>query len=169
MPTQREIAEHLGISQAAVSKAMMKLSLDWRTATMDEIRLAYIGRLRAEASGHVSSDGLDLVAEKAKTERITRELKMMELLEKQGHLVNIDDIKSDLTMATLNFKNALLARNEKLKIAIDAMYGIDLDITILQDETHDALTSLADMLERQGASLGVDGGGAAPVPSGGND
>ena len=91
---------------------MMKLSLDWRTATMDEIRLAYIGRLRAEASGHVSSDGLDLVAEKAKTERITRELKMMELLEKQGHLVNIDDIKSDLTMATLNLERSSRSKRE---------------------------------------------------------
>ena len=54
MPTQTEIAEHLGLSQAAVSKAMMKLTLDWRTSSMDEIRLAYLNRLRAEASGHVS-------------------------------------------------------------------------------------------------------------------
>ena len=148
---------------------MMKLSLDWRTASMDEVRLAYLKRLRAEASGHVSSDGLDLVAEKAKTERITRELKMMELLEKQGLLVSIDELKSDLTMATLNFKNALLARNERLKVAIDAMYGIDFDITILQDDTYDALNSLADMLDRQGKALGVDGGGTASgSPSGNN-
>jgi predicted transcriptional regulator len=115
MPTQAEIAEHLGLSQAAVSKAMMKLTLDWRTSSMDEIRLAYLNRLRAEASGHVSSSGLDLVEEKAKTERVRRELAMMELMEKQGLLVNIDDIKGDITLALLNFKNALLSRNERLK------------------------------------------------------
>ena len=101
MPTQTEIAEHLGLSQAAVSKAMMKLTLDWRTSSMDEIRLAYLNRLRAEASGHVSSSGLDLVEEKAKTERVRRELAMMELMEKQGLLVNIDDIKGDIKLALL--------------------------------------------------------------------
>ena len=72
MPTQKEIAEHLGITQQAVSAQMKKLDLDWRNATIDEIRLAYIERLRAEAAQHVSSSGLDLVEEKAKTERITR-------------------------------------------------------------------------------------------------
>lgn len=169
MPTQTEIAEHLGLSQAAVSKAMMKLTLDWRTSSMAEIRLAYLNRLRAEASGHMSSSGLDLVEEKAKTERVRRELAMMELMEKQGLLVNIDDIKGDITLALLNFKNALLSRNERLKSAIDAMYGIDLDITILQDDTHEALNDLARTLQRQGAAIEMDGHStAAGVEDGDN-
>lgn len=169
MPTQTEIAEHLGLSQAAVSKAMMKLTLDWRTSSMDEIRLAYLNRLRSEASGHVSSSGLDLVEEKAKTERVRRELAMMELMEKQGLLVNIDDIKGDITLALLNFKNALLSRNERLKSAIDAMYGIDLDITILQDDTHEALNDLARTLQRQSAAIELDGHStAAGVEDGDN-
>lgn len=159
MPSQAEIAEHLGVSQAAVSKAMMKLTLDWRTASMDEIRLAYLSRLRAEAAGHVSSSGLDLVEEKAKTERVTRELKQMELERLQGILVSIEDLQADLTIATLNFKNILLGRNERLKATLDALYGIDVDIGLLNDETYEALEVLANSLDGDGASALLDRSG----------
>ena len=64
---------------------------------------------------------------------------------------------------------AVYPGEKRLKVAIDAMYGIDFDITILQDDTYDALNSLADMLDRQGKALGVDGGGTASgSPSGNN-
>lgn len=66
MPTQIEITEHLGFSQKSVSQTMSKLDLDRTFATMDEIRLAYLNCLRAVAAGHISSEGLDLVAEKNK-------------------------------------------------------------------------------------------------------
>ena len=150
MPTQKEIAEHLGITQQAVSAQMKKLDLDWRNATIDEIRLAYIERLRAEAAQHVSSSGLDLVEEKAKTERITRELKLIELQEKKGQLVDVTELQKDLTMVFLNFKNILMGRDAKLKQSIDSIYGIDLDIGYLNDNTNDALSVLADVLDGNG-------------------
>lgn len=159
MPTQAEIAEHLGISQAAVSKAMLKLTVDWRHASMDEIRLAYLNRLRAEAAGHISESGLDLVEEKAKTERVTRELKMMELSRLKGLLVSIEDLQADLTMAALNFKNILLGRNEILKATLDALYGIEVDLELLNDETYEALEALANVLDGDGAREVLDRSG----------
>lgn len=150
MPTQKEIAEHLGITQQAVSAQMAKLDLDWRAADMDQIRLAYIARLRAEAAQHISSSGLDLVEEKAKTERITRQLKLIELQEKKGILVNVDELQKDLTMIFLNFKNVLMGRDAKLKQSIDSIYGIDLDIGYLNDNTRDALSILADIVDGNG-------------------
>lgn len=160
MPTQKEIAEHLGITQQAVSAQMKKLDLDWRNATIDEIRLAYIERLRAEAAQHVSSSGLDLVEEKAKTERITRELKLIELQEKKGQLVDVTELQKDLTMVFLNFKNILMGRDAKLKQSIDSIYGIDIDIGYLNDNTNDALSVLADVLDGNGEAAAVTGEGA---------
>lgn len=157
MPTQKEIAEHLGITQQAVSAQMKKLDLDWRNATIDEIRLAYIERLRAEAAQHVSSSGLDLVEEKAKTERITRELKLIELQEKKGQLVDVTELQKDLTMVFLNFKNILMGRDAKLKQSIDSIYGIDLDIGYLNDNTNDALSVLADVLDGNGEAASGTG------------
>lgn len=39
MTTQQQIAEHLGLSQQAVSKQLSKLGIDWKTASLDQIRL----------------------------------------------------------------------------------------------------------------------------------
>lgn len=177
MPTQAEIAAHLGITQKSVSVAMTKLSLDWRTATMDEIRLEYLKRLREAAAGHVSAGGLDLVAEKAQTERVVRELKLLELQEKQGELINVEELKEDMTLTVLNFKNLLMARDERLKMTLDSIYGIDVDIGLLNDETYTALGALADLLDgdakaeilaRDGAASGAEAehdgvGGGEPV------
>ena len=60
MPTQQEIATHLGMDQGAVSRHLGVLGIDWKTAGMDEIRLAYLKHLRSVAAGHMSSDGVDL-------------------------------------------------------------------------------------------------------------
>lgn len=55
--TQDEIAAHLGMSQQAISKTLSKMQIAWKDMTLDEIRLAYIGRLREVAAGHASIDG----------------------------------------------------------------------------------------------------------------
>lgn len=162
MPTQAEIAKHLGITQQSVSTAMTKLSIDWRTATMDEIRLEYLKRLRETAAGHVSSTGLDLVDEKAQTERVVRELKLLELQEKQGLLVSVEALKDDLTLTVLNFKNLLMARDERLKMTLDSIYGIDVDIGLLNDETYTALGALADLLDGDAKAEILARDGAAP-------
>ena len=78
MPTQLQIAEHLGITQQAVSKTLDKMGIiDWQLMTLDQIRLAYIKRLREVAAGHASIDGqYDLNKERVMTERVDRELKL---------------------------------------------------------------------------------------------
>ena len=55
--TQVQIAEHLGLDQSQVSRWMKTLGIDWREKSLDEIRLAYIGRLRETAAGFASVDG----------------------------------------------------------------------------------------------------------------
>lgn len=162
MPTQEEIAKHLGISQPAVAGVMKKLGIDWRQASLDDIRLAYIKRLRETAAGHVSAGGLDLVAEKAQTERVVRELKLLELQEKQGELINVEELKEDMTLTVLNFKNLLMARDERLKMTLDSIYGIDVDIGLLNDETYTALGALADLLDGDAKAEILARDGAAP-------
>ena len=84
MPTQQQIADHLDLDQSAVSRLLEKLGVAWQTADMDEIRKAYIRQLRAQAAGHKSEDGLDLVRERVLTERVDRELKLLQVAEKRG-------------------------------------------------------------------------------------
>lgn len=141
--TQQQIADHLDLSQKNVSEFLQQVEFNWREATIDDIRLAYIRRLRAQAAGHRSEDGLDLVRERVLTERIDRELKQFTLAEKKGMLVNVSQLEPELMEMVGAFRTELLSRDDKLKDAIDTLYGIDTDIQLLNEHTYAALNHLA--------------------------
>jgi hypothetical protein len=141
--TQQDIADHLDLAQQNVSELMKKLEIDWRAATLDEIRVAYIRQLRGQAAGHRTDDGLDLVRERVLTERVDRELKQYTLAEKKGQLVNITQLEPELQQMFAAFRTELLARDDKLKADLDQLHGIDVDIQVLNATTHDALRHLA--------------------------
>lgn len=141
--TQQEIADHLDLSQKAVSQFLEQNKIDWLVTPLDDIRVLYIQNLRAQASGHRSQDGLDLVRERVLSERVDRELKQFTLAEKRGTLINAAQLEPELTQMVGAFRSELLSRDDKLKTTLDALYGIDVDINLLKDCTYAALTHLA--------------------------
>lgn len=143
MPTQQQIADRLDLSQRAVSELMGKLGIDTKNATLDAITIAYIRHLRGVASGHRSEDGLDLTRERVLTERVDRELKEMALSEKRGMLINVSQLEPELTNMVGAFKSELLARDDKLAADITALYGVKIDVTILNEYTYAALSQLS--------------------------
>lgn len=167
MPTQNEIAAHLGMNQSEVSRHMAALGIDWRNEGMERIRLAYIAQLRGEAAGHKSQDGMDLTRERALTEQVDRQLKQLTLAEKQGQLVNLAQLEPELLRMVAAFRTELLSRDDKLKADLDALYGIDIDLTYLNEHTRNALTQLARYDgERAGADRPAGSSGGA---AGGDD
>jgi hypothetical protein len=167
MPTQQEIATHLGMSQQAVSAQMEPLGIDWRNETMERIRLRYLEHLRGVAGGYRSADGMDLARERALTEQVDRELKQLTLAEKKGQLVNVAQLEPELVRMVVAFRTELLARDDKLKAEIDAVYGIDVDIAFLQEHTRNALAQLA---RYDAGSAGVAGPArASGAAAGGHD
>jgi len=171
MVTQQEIADHLGISQPAVVKQLKTLGIDdWKEKTLDEIRLAYIERLRATASGYASLDGTyDLNKERVMTERVDRELKLFQLAEKKRELVNVAELWDELNVVFAAFRQELLSRDDKLKTELDTLYGVDIDVSILNEHTNNALKHLSGYLEghrRDPAQTRSDH--AAPDPVGNN-
>lgn len=167
MPTQQEIADHLGLDQSAVSKQMQSLGIDWRTASMEAVRLAYCAHLRGVAAGHKSEDGMDLTRERAMTERVDREIKELTLAEKKGQLVNVTQLEPELVQMVVAFRADLLARDDKLKADLDALYGIDIDLQILNAATYDCLQQLARYdPEQQGIVASPTGESGAPSEDG---
>lgn len=158
--TQQQVADHLDLAQQNVSAFLVQANLDLASATLDEIRLAYIRKLRGQAAGHRSEDGLDLVRERVLTERVDRELKQYTLAEKKGTLVNVAQLEPELMQMVGAFRSELLSRDDRLKSELDALYGIDVDIQFLNDYTYAALKQLA--------RYDV-GGEPARVTAGGND
>ena len=167
MPTQKQIGEHLDLSQVEVSKLLAELGIDWRNEEIAKIRVAYIRKIRAIAAGHKSHDGMDLTRERVLTEQVERELKQYELAEKKGQLVSLEQLEPSLLQMFAAFKTELLARDDKLKSAIDALYGTDVDLQLLEQHTRDSLAQLARYDPERagiGASPGaVHGAGAEDV------
>lgn len=143
MAAQKQIAEHLDLSQQAVSEMLKRLGIDWLSATLDEIRVAYIRNLRAVAAGHKSGVGDDLTHERILTERVDRELKELQLAEKRGMLINVQQLEPMLMQMVSAFRSELLARDDKLKADLDSFYGIDIELRLLSEHTGAALSQLA--------------------------
>ena len=169
MPTQKEIAEHLGMTQQAVSQQMVPLGIDWRTTGIDEIRLAYIEHLRGVAAGHRSSNGIDLAYERALTEQVDRELKQLTLAEKKGLVVNLQQLEPELIRMFVAFRTELESRDDKLKASLDAVYGINLDIAYLTEHTRNALAQLARYDPSRALAAGAVGGSSGPARSDDNN
>ena len=177
MPTQAAISAHLDLDQGEVSRLMKKRSIDWKTASMDQIRLAYIHHIRGVASGHRADSGADLMEVRVQNEQLDVELKTLNLAEKKGVLVNVGQLEAELMQMVGAFRTELLSRDDKLKGELDALYGIDVDAQVLNEHTHAALRHFARYdpgVLGVGASAGgrdraagenLDDGMGAPVPT----
>ncbi|MDQ7981361.1 helix-turn-helix domain-containing protein [Paraburkholderia sp. SARCC-3016] len=169
MPTQAVIAEHLGISQQAVSNQLNRLEIDWRSASLDEIRLAYIEHLRGLAAGNRSENGIDLVAERAMTERITRELKLLELAEKRNQLVNATQLEVAYGQMVDSFRAELLSLPEKIVDDIRTLHGIDVDVELVNEYVINALAELSGHDAGGGRADRAPARPADTTAAGGND
>ncbi len=160
MPTQQQIAEHLDMNQSEVSRHLARLDIDWKTASIDAVRVAYIRNLRAMASGHRASDGSDLVHERVLTERVDRELKQLTVAEKKKLLINVEQLEPELVQMVVAFRTELLARDDKLASELTALYGVEVDAALLNEHTHAALAQLA-RYDASGAGTGASSGRTA--------
>ena len=73
MLTQQDIGEHLDLDQSSVSRWCNELCIDWKTTSLDEIRIFYIRNLREQAAGRATIGDLDLATERAGLAKAQRE------------------------------------------------------------------------------------------------
>ncbi|WP_373558452.1 MarR family transcriptional regulator [Burkholderia sp. MSMB2157WGS] len=125
--TQLQIADRLDLDQSAVSRFVDKVQIDYRVASIDEIRVAYIRHLREVAAGRSSGTGIDLVAERAKTETVDREIKLLTLAEKKGQLVNAAQLGQAYGLMVGAFQTELLSLSDKLVQELHTLYGVDVE------------------------------------------
>lgn len=96
----------------------------------------------------------------ARTQRERFEAKIVELTyhEKKGILVNVTQLESELMQMVGAFRSELLSRDDKLKDALDTLYGIEIDLTLLNEHTYAALSQLARYdASGQGAAAPIEG------------
>ncbi|KGD11125.1 helix-turn-helix domain-containing protein [Burkholderia pseudomallei] len=164
MLTQQQIAEHLDLERSTVSRLVDRLNIDYRTASMDEVRIAYLRHLREMAAGRASETGIDLVAERAMTERVDREIKLLTLAEKKGQLVNAAQLEQAYGQMVGAFQTELLALSDKLVQELRALYDVEIDLEWLNEHMYGCLEQLSGY-DPDGSS-GDSANRAATAPAG---
>nr|WP_196482235.1 helix-turn-helix domain-containing protein [Burkholderia vietnamiensis] len=144
MLTQQQIADHLDLERSSVSRLVDRLNVDYRAASLDEIRVAYIRHLRESAAGRASETGIDLVAERAMTERVDREIKLLTLAEKKGQFVNAAQLEQAYGQMVGAFQTELLALPDKLVQELRTLYGVEVDVEWLNEHMYGCLQQLSE-------------------------
>ncbi len=158
MPTQAEVAEHLDMSERNAREVLNRLDVDWRTASLDEIRIAYIRDLREKAAGRGGDDQAALTRARVRDHLASAELKELQILERSKELVPVAEIEPWLTAMVAAARTEMLALPDALAQELRALYGVDIDASLIEDRIHVALNHLASRLQDDMADDDAPGG-----------
>lgn len=128
MLTQQGIAEHLDLSQGQVSRWLDQLGIDWKSACMDEIRVAYIRELREQAAGRAAAGDLVLATERAGLAKAQRERIEMQNAVTRRELAPVVLIEEVLAKAGAKVAGILDAIPSMLKRRCVALTADDIDM-----------------------------------------
>lgn len=95
MPTQNQVADHLDLGSTRYVRELRDAGKipDPRTATMDEIRVAYLRGLRDEAAGRGAGDASrNLTEERGKLLALQRRREELRNLELEGAVLPVEDV-----------------------------------------------------------------------------
>lgn len=156
---QKEIAEHIDLSQPAVSGLMDRLGIDWKTSTIDEIRVAYIRHLREQAAGRAASGDLDLATERARLAKEQADKVAMQNAVTRGDLAPVVMIEEVLTKTAAQLAGIFDAIPGLVRRRVPSLRAEEIDLIaaeIARVRNVVAGMSLADLNDDQAAVLDSD-------------
>ena len=163
MPTHAAIGEHLDMSKQSAGAFLESAGIDHKTTGMDEIRVAYVRRLREMAAGRYSGGDLDLVTERAMLAKAQRERIEMQNDVTRGDLAPVVLIEEVLTKAAGKVAGTLDAIPGMIRRRVAGLTADDIDLItgeIAKARNIVAKMSLADLELAEDAEIGeaaIDG------------
>jgi len=157
MPTQREFASHVGVSQQAVSDLVARGILP-KGASLDEWRLLCCGHLRDVAAGRKpeSQDASDLLlAEKTRLTKAQAEKTELEVGALKGQLIPVAVIEEEWGRLVSATRSHLLAVPSRATAEVAAASGQEQIHGILKKHIYRALEELV-KAERRSEGEGRD-------------
>jgi hypothetical protein len=150
MPTLRQIGKHLGLSHQVAGEQMEKLGLSntYQTMTLDEIRIAYLERQRAVASGHLataaddSGQTVNALYERALKERRERQVLELKLSKRVLEICNRDGLMQKLDKLARAIKNEMYKGDSVIVKQTLKRYGVKVDIALIHAYSDAALAHL---------------------------
>ncbi|SFQ70282.1 hypothetical protein SAMN05216578_102267 [Halopseudomonas formosensis] len=127
MATQKEIAQHLDMSERNCRDVLKTLGIDWNEATLDEIRVAYIRDLREKAAGRGGSQAELLAAARIEESTVKAANGRLAYHEKLGTLVPTADAAFALNDWASFANREYQAGVEKLTQEIETKLKVSID------------------------------------------
>ena len=159
--TQSIVADHLDISQPAVSGLLSRLAIDLEAASLDQIRRAYIRHLRAAAAGH---GGDAMQAERLRLTAARRGKAELELRLRSGELVEAKAVGRGITTASATMRGALERIGDRLGPRLSNESDPELCAALISNEIEEVLRQLAVDLRALSAPAPEVGEGGADFP-----
>lgn len=165
--SRAEYAKRRGVSRSAVTKAVRsgRITLidgQWIDPVAADAQWAHHtdptqslrasrGRVDAPAAPPNAApapspapfDSRGLLEAKRRREDAQAAIAELELAEKTGRLVDVEQLRPMYADMVSAFKTALLARDDKLRDELHQVYGIEVDLALLNRHTTDALHELS--------------------------
>lgn len=138
--TQSAIAEHLDMSTRNLRDVLNAMAIDWRQATLDEIRIQYIRVLREAAAGRGDAQQ---AAARARRDMADAQLKEMELAEKLRLVVSVADIEPLLVDLMKQLQTTLLEAGQRAIQAMETTHDVKVDDDLILGPLRAALGNLA--------------------------
>lgn len=128
MLNQKVIAEHLDLSQAAVSQWLGRLGIDLKASDLDKIRVAYIRAIREQAAGRAASGDLDLATERARLAREQADKIAMQNAVTRGELTQTVIIEQVLAGTAAKIAGVLDAIPGMIRRRVPQLSAADIDV-----------------------------------------
>ena len=152
MPTQDEIAKHLDLSVRRVRELLPEIGINHRTASMDDIRIAYIRHQRELAAGRGGGDA-QAEAAQARMEKDRAQTAMLRLgyHKELKTLIVADDAEAALIDWAGYASREYSTGVDKLVLELESTHGIEID----RDQVKDIVSPTVERIQSYAAKLGA--------------
>ena len=142
---KQQLADIHGVSERTLT--------DWANAGMPTIAVGGIGRGYQNQYDSAATiewrlqravSGYQVESAKERKDRLEGDRIELQLAKEAGLLVAVEEIEPIWTAAILSAKSDLMEGIYRLKSELDAAYGIEVDVALLEDHVTQTLTKLSD-------------------------
>lgn len=138
--TQVEIAQHLDMTPRNLRDVLSGLGLDWKTASIDEIRVAYIRKLRDAASGRNEQD---LATVRTRKELAQAQREELELAKEYRMILPVSEVRPAITGFMKEVLTQVTQAGKKAVQNVNAQYQVNVRDDIVLSPLRAALGNLA--------------------------
>ena len=138
----------------AISNALNALGLmkrEWEAMTVPAARQLLVRHYTEIAAGRGGEDQYNLTKQRARESQLKGDMLQLQIQEKAGTLIPAAAVEQEWQSLIVAARSELLLLPGKIAQQIRALYGTEIDPTLIEDHVRAALNRLADAAPDEGA------------------